>query len=157
MPNNKQDEVGAESHHAEEASTALGLQKIVEIIPYVDHRASLQYLLDSHVLLLISYHLSNPLLTSITGKVYEYLASGVPILALTPEAGAASVIRAAKAGIVVDPDDSVAIEDALLNMYKQHREGERGDTTDMTFVKRFDRKALAGELSVILNQVAENK
>ncbi|MFH1559942.1 MAG: glycosyltransferase family 4 protein [Chloroflexota bacterium] len=146
--------VGAESYYAKEVSRALGLQKVVEIIPYVDHRASLQYMLDSHVLLLLSYHLSNPLLTSITGKVYEYLASGVPILALTPEAGAASMIREARAGMVVDPDDPVAIKEALFRMYQDYERGEESCATDMAYVQRFDRKVLAGELSSLLDEVA---
>jgi len=146
--------VGGAGYYAEEASRAQGLQNVVEIIPYVDHRASLQYLLDSHALLLLSQHVPNPLLTSVTGKVYEYLASGVPILALTPEAGAASVIRAAKAGMVVDPEDTDAIEEALLRMYQDYQQGDQSCATDMAYVQRFERKALAGELSRVLSGVS---
>lgn len=146
--------VGAQGNYAEEAASSPGLQKVVEVIPYVDHKASLQYMLDSDALLLLSQNVPDPKLTPITGKVYEYLASGVPILALTPEAGAASMIREARAGIVVDPDDPTAIKDALLHMYMEHQEGERSSKTDMAYVQRFDRKALAGELSSVLNEVA---
>lgn len=49
-----------------------------------------------------------------TGKVFPYLASGRPILALVPPGGvAADVIRRAGAGAVVDPDDVQGIADAL--------------------------------------------
>jgi glycosyltransferase involved in cell wall biosynthesis len=63
----------------------------VEFIPYVDHSKSIQYLLSTTVLLLIiPDHPGNKCI--ITGKIFEYIASGKPICCLGPRDGDASII-----------------------------------------------------------------
>ena len=48
-----------------------------------------------------------------TGKLYEYLAAGPPILALAAGNEAARIVRETGAGVTVAPDDVGAIEQAL--------------------------------------------
>jgi glycosyltransferase involved in cell wall biosynthesis len=63
----------------------------VEFISYTDHKKIVRYLLDSSILLLIiPEHKSNK--SIITGKLFEYIASGKPILCLGPEDNDGSVI-----------------------------------------------------------------
>ncbi len=53
----------------------------------------------------------------VSGKVFEYLAAGRPILAAVPPGGvAADLIRRTGSGEVVDGDDRAAIETALEGM-----------------------------------------
>jgi glycosyltransferase involved in cell wall biosynthesis len=53
----------------------------------------------------------------LTGKVFEYLAAGRPILAATPPDGAAAaLIRETGAGVVVAPDDIDGLERELAAM-----------------------------------------
>ena len=50
----------------------------------------------------------------VSGKVFEYLAAGRPILAAVPPAGvAADLIRRTESGQVVDGDDQSGLEHAL--------------------------------------------
>lgn len=49
----------------------------------------------------------------VTGKLFEYLASGRPILALSDENEAARIVRATATGVVVSPYDSRAVATVL--------------------------------------------
>ena len=70
----------------------------LEILPYVTHDESIKFIMNSSLLLLIiPLHISNK--SIITGKLFEYLATGLPILCLGPVDGdAAQIIRKCRAG-----------------------------------------------------------
>jgi glycosyltransferase involved in cell wall biosynthesis len=51
----------------------------------------------------------------LTGKLFEYLGSGHPVLA-TLEGEGACIVEEARAGIVVPAEDSSALAMAVLNM-----------------------------------------
>jgi len=77
---------------------SIGLGSILEEIGYVSHKRSIQYLLESTVLLLV-----NPVTEDeemvIPGKVYEYLAVQKPIINITKTtAETAQLIEECKAG-----------------------------------------------------------
>ncbi len=60
----------------------------------------------------------------LSGKVFEYIAAGRPILAAVPPDGAAAdLIRETGAGIVAPPDDVDALRDALLELDRRFRDG----------------------------------
>ena len=50
-----------------------------------------------------------------TGKLFEYLGAGRPIVAVTPENEAARIVRETQTGVVVDPDDPTAVARALTS------------------------------------------
>jgi glycosyltransferase involved in cell wall biosynthesis len=69
---------------------------MTEFIPYVNHDDAIRYMMESSVLLLIiPDHRSNK--SIITGKLFEYLASGRPVLCIGPEDGDAAEILASTA------------------------------------------------------------
>ena len=84
-----------------------------EFIPYSDHSTAIGYMLDTTVLLLIiPRHRSSRVI--ITGKLFEYLASGKPIIGLGPLDGDASVILEETGhGKTFDYNDSVGIYEYL--------------------------------------------
>jgi glycosyltransferase involved in cell wall biosynthesis len=51
--------------------------------------------------------------SQVTGKLFEYLAAGRPILALATDNEAARIVRETSTGLVLDPDDPPAIAAAL--------------------------------------------
>jgi glycosyltransferase involved in cell wall biosynthesis len=84
-----------------------------EFIPYVNHGDAINYMISSSVvLLIIPDHHSNG--SIITGKLFEYLASGKPILCLGPVDGdAATIINDSEAGVTIHYND---IEKMILNL-----------------------------------------
>ena len=60
----------------------------------------------------------------LSGKVFEYIAVGRPILAVVPPDGAAAeLIRETGAGVVAPPDDPAAIRAALDELHARWRDG----------------------------------
>ena len=88
-----------------------GVGHVVEHLGMLSHRdaVSLQRSADALVLL------TAPHASAATAKVFEYLATGKPVIALADASEAADIIRNANAGIVVPPEDVAAITEALVS------------------------------------------
>lgn len=56
---------------------------------------------------------TGPHRSTVTGKLFEYLAAGRPVIALSEENEAARIVRETGAGVVVSPDDPEAMADVL--------------------------------------------
>lgn len=85
---------------------------------------------------------------TLTGKMFEYLASGRPVLMVGPADGqAAEVIRDCKAGQVVPFGDLDAMKKAVWSLYEQWKSGDSGTTGG---VDRFSRVTLTQELVRVL-------
>jgi glycosyltransferase involved in cell wall biosynthesis len=98
---------------------AEALQHVLQIIPPVSHREALAFQAESDVLLILQPGTS----VSIPGKIFEYIAMRKRILALTPAGATADVVRQHDLGFVVDPEDSDAIQRALLQLISEFRRG----------------------------------
>ena len=89
-----------------EWAESLGLGDRLELIPYAPRAESLRLQRDSEALLLLIPNADGRGKGVLSGKVFEYLAAGRPILAVVPPDGAAAeLIRETGAGVVVAPDD----------------------------------------------------
>lgn len=73
-----------------------------------EQAVALQRRADALLLIVTGEHRSQ-----VTGKLFEYLAAGRPILALADDNEAARIVRATGTGVVVDPSDAAAIAAAL--------------------------------------------
>jgi len=81
----------------------------IELVGYVDHAKSIEYLLRSDLLLLVIPKVKNNH-GILTGKFFEYLASQKPILAIGPTAGdLAKIILETQCGKLFDYEDSKGI------------------------------------------------
>jgi glycosyltransferase involved in cell wall biosynthesis len=101
----------------------LGLGDRIELIPYAPRRVSLELQRDSDALLLLIPDAGGRGKGVLSGKVFEYLAAGRPILAVVPPDGAAAdLIRATGAGVVVAPDDVDGMAAALADLHTSWRE-----------------------------------
>lgn len=119
----------------------------LQFIPYCDHSEAIGYMMTSSALLLIiPGHPGNK--SIITGKLFEYMASGKPVICLGPVDGdAAGIIKEAEAGRTFDYDDPRLVRSFLDSLIS-------GDITIQgTGKKRFSRKALTKSLSEVLNIV----
>lgn len=94
----------------------LHLENIVEIMGNLPHRQALASMKKADVLLLIGDTAEGSGIY-IPGKLYEYMAIGHPILALSLEGESTGIIRKFQLGEVVNPQDKEEIKEAFLRMY----------------------------------------
>ncbi|MBA3377229.1 MAG: glycosyltransferase [Actinobacteria bacterium] len=103
---------------------SLALGNRLELIPYAPRAESLRLQRDSEALLLLVPDAGGRGKGVLSGKVFEYLAAGRPILAVVPPDGAAAkLIRETEAGVVVAPDDIAGISAALKELHARFVDG----------------------------------
>ncbi len=126
------------------------LGKSVNFIDFVSHEEAIDYMLNSSVLLLIIAQTANNK-SLLSGKIFEYLATSIPILLLGPVDGiAARIVRQAGSGDTFDYDDSEGIRNFLLQQY-QHHLSQAFTRPDQSFIRQFSRKTLTKQLSGIID------
>lgn len=86
--------------------------------------------------------------TTHAGKLFDYLATGKPILALTPPDGEiARIIRETRTGWVIDPEDPAALRQGILDAYHRFRGGTAVVTPDREAVEAFSWPNLVGRVA----------
>lgn len=135
------------------AAAQSGLEDAVEIMPYMSHRECIGQMLKSHVLLLLEGGRGSECFY--TGKLFEYIRTGRPILALVPKEGAAAdLIRRTRTGIVCDWSDLACIEQGLARLYDDWARGCLKIDPDQGEIRRYDRRVLTEKLAGIMNEMA---
>ena len=120
-------------------------------IPYIAHEECIKLLYSSSVLLLIEGDSK-----SLTGKVFEYLAAGRPILALAAEnSPVAQLIKETASGTVLELTDSAKIKDCLLKLYADFKARGSHDNKNSALIKKFSRKELTKQLTDIIKAILE--
>ncbi|MDP3434977.1 MAG: glycosyltransferase family 4 protein [Bacteroidota bacterium] len=120
---------------------ATGLE--IELVGYVDHPKSIEYLLRSDILLLVIPKVKNNK-GILTGKFFEYLASRKPILAIGPTDGdLAKIIQETKCGQMFDYSDSEG-----MRHFMQESLDRPVSASDIAI--EYSRKKLTGKLATLL-------
>jgi hypothetical protein len=92
---------------------------------------------------------------NLTGKVYEYLAAGRPILALGPvEGDAADLLRDTGAGRMLDRDDAAGVAAYVREMYEAWVRGDKLRGASAEAAAPFSRRAETAELAALLDDFA---
>ena len=113
---------------------------------FMPQEKAFRYLEESDYLLVTMMHAG-----SITGKVFEYLATGKPILAFGPrDSEIARLIAETGAGWCVDPQDDQAETRALLERLAAGTETRQ---PNREAIRRFDRSYLAGEYGRLIDEI----
>ncbi len=90
-----------------------------------------------------------------SGKLFEYLGSGRPVLCLArPDNLASRLVREWDSGVVADPHDEQAIEEALLALWRRWLEGGLPDQAEVRarVLDGYSRKANADQLAAALEE-----
>lgn len=132
----------------------LGLTEVVRFegqVPYAESRARQS---RADVLLLLQVH-GKGFEVAIPGKLYEYVASGRPILAFLGPGEAAELVRQT-GGWVVGPDDVDGAARAFSRLMKGERPG--GDSESRrALADGYRRERIAGRLSKLLDALVEER
>jgi len=133
--------------------TALGLLDQLAIPGYVSHDKVALLMKQSAVLLLVINQNSPNAKGILTGKIFEYLASGRPILAIGPTEGdLAKILEESEAGIIVGHDDLEGIKTILMNLYDKYLQNNL--LNNVKSVEKYTRKNLTAELADALNKIS---
>jgi glycosyltransferase involved in cell wall biosynthesis len=89
----------------------------------------------------------------IPSKVFNYILTGKPVLALVPDGDAADVIRNTKTGVVIDPRDRAAVKAALRQLLEGHGKSLPRPAPERAEIRRYDRRILTKELAGVLHAV----
>jgi len=118
---------------------------------YQPHGACLQAMSGSDALLLLEG--GGPGAEAFfTGKVFEYIHTERPILAVVPERGAAAgVVRDTKTGVVCDCGDLTGIMAGYMQLYNAWREGRTVFEPVRDRIAAYDRRVLTEKLAALLS------
>jgi hypothetical protein len=150
--------IGRPAPHVIALADALGIAPLVEYGGMQTKCNADAELVNADLLYLTIAPTNEPVNTTMTGKIYPYIASGTPILATVPEGDAADLIRTWSPGSTVVTDgDETAIATAILAAIDRHRGGHhRNSATPETdaFRSSFSYAARTAELAAILDRVS---
>lgn len=145
-------EVRLVGHQALEPS--IDLERVpVTRVGYVDHHAALGEMTSADALLFYA-PISN---RGSSGKIFEYLATGRPILCVAgADNFAFQLVDELGAGPCARPGDQGAIEAAIEGLYRRWELGDLGANPGVRaeVLRRFSRRALAGQLATVLSDSA---
>jgi len=126
---------------------AMGLAGSVQVLGPLPRAETLRRLLDSDLLLLLGHNFT----IQVPGKLYEYLRSGKPILALAPPGAQTDLLTATGGAWIVDPDDADGAVEAIGDAYRRWLAGKPAPEADARLVGGFDRRVLVGRLATELD------
>ena len=136
--------------HLQQLLEKYQLIKTIDPIQYLPHHEALKKMMSSHLLLLTIFRKTNEEI--ITGKVFEYLGSGKPILLVSNEGYVANMIQDLRRGVVVNNYDINGIKDAIYHYFMQYRKG-RLSFVEPLAVPQFDRKNLTSKLANVFESL----
>lgn len=128
------------------------IEKLVEIVPYIPHNQVIEEQAKSDVLLLFVNNTPNAK-GILTGKIFEYMASGRPILCIGPEDGdSARILSETQTGITVDFNDKEKMKSIILDYISKFQENQL-ITERKEAVEKYSRRNLTKEFVKILNGI----
>jgi len=132
-----------------------GLSPFVRKISYMPHDEVVKCQQESQVLLLIINNTPNSKMI-LTGKFFEYLAAGRPILCLGPEDGdAAKILEETHSGLLAGFGDSETMKKHILQLYTAYRSGPV--EIDSSGTEKYSRKSLTRHLATILDEITSTR
>ncbi|MFK5879722.1 MAG: glycosyltransferase family 4 protein [Flavobacteriaceae bacterium] len=143
--------VGNVSQKVIENISKFELKTFVELQGYVPHSKAIELQKQSQVLLLLIPNV-NGAKGIITGKVFEYLTSKRPILAVAPTDGdLANILKTTNSGVAIDFDDADKLKSTILDFYKKYKEGNL--QSHCIGIQKYHRKNLTQQLTQMIKEI----
>jgi glycosyltransferase involved in cell wall biosynthesis len=122
---------------------------LVRLPGFMPQQQALQQMEETDFLLLT---MTNEI--SLPGKLFEYLATGKPILAITPRGSEVErILRNTGGGWCAEPDDRVGIQAMLRRAFDSARSGTEWFQSDLESIRRYERPRLAAEYARRIEEV----
>jgi hypothetical protein len=130
-----------------------GLDEYLNLIDYLPHQDAVEELTRSQVLLLLINQTPNAK-GILTGKFFEYMSSGRPILAIGPVDGeVAEILNETRAGQIVGFNDQDTLEKQILEYYNKFR--NKTLVTDSGNIDLYSRRSLTGKMVELFNELLQ--
>ena len=143
--------VGQVDHAVRTSISDHGLAEHLVLIDYLPHDDVARVQMQASVLLLIINNTPNATLV-VTGKLFEYIRSGRPVLCIGPTGGdAATILLETNTGIAIDHSDVKGIKMNVLSYFIRYKDGKL--KVDGKGIEKYSRKNLTGELAAILDSL----
>lgn len=118
---------------------------------YVSHKKAIEFQKTAQVLLLLIPKTQNSK-GILTGKLFEYITSKRPILAIGDEDGdLAKILQETNTGKVVGFTNKEALKVEILNLYQRYKNGSL--VTDSKYIEQFHRKKLTEKLANLIKEI----
>lgn len=145
--------IGQVDNEVKQTIARHGLQDHVALSAYIPHNQVAQALHSSSVLLLpLMPDTESDTLGLIPAKLFEYMASGRPILCIGPEEGdAARILSETQAGQTISFSDKEKMKAVIKTLYRQYLENGLSSIENRE-IEKYSRKALAGEFAKLLTR-----
>ncbi len=125
------------------------LTALTEFIPHVDHASAIEFMQKADILLLIIPDVENNE-GILTGKLFEYLGAGKPIIGLGPVKGkAAGIINECKAGKLVERHELEELYLYMKDLYLMKIENKEFRLNESA-VANYSRESLTKKLADII-------
>ena len=146
--------VGSVDPNVKAALQSRDLLDITTMVPYVPHATAVDYMRQAG-LLLLSIEDFPAADGMITGKIYEYLASGRPVLGIgPPEGDAAALLESTDGGTLFGRQDVQGIADAISAHYDDWTAGTPQSGAGTEAVRFYRRRVQAERLADVLQKHA---
>lgn len=140
--------IGAVSQEVLETITQFGLNSYLNNLGYVSHAEAVAHQRKSQVLLLIEIN-SEETKSIIPGKLFEYMVSNRPIVAIGPKGSDfAEIITSTNTGVFFDYSEKLKLKSVILDFYNQFLEGKL--QANGVGLQKYSRKNLTSELAKLL-------
>ncbi|MEA1898294.1 MAG: glycosyltransferase family 4 protein [Bacteroidota bacterium] len=143
--------VGLVSRQVKRNIEQFDLQQSTIYIDHVSHQEALTYMMKSTILFLaIPHKRGNKAILS--GKLFEYIATGKPVIGIGPVHGDASaILKECERGRMFDYKDLQGIISYLLEIIQVWRKNSENLVNTNEAYQKYSRKSLTGELTAIID------
>lgn len=143
--------IGAVSQEVLDTISEFRLNDYVLNLGYVSHQEAVEHQRKSQVLLLIEIN-SNDTKSIIPGKLFEYMVSERPIIALGPEGSDfAEIITSTNTGVFFLYDELEQLKELLLKYYNLYKENNL--KVHAVGLQQYSRKSLTEQLTKIISNL----
>jgi len=126
-----------------------GLTPIVQDLGYLPHKQAVENLYSADLLwLLLAFKHKSQSVT--VGKLFEYMATGKPILGILKDGAMTNILKDYGAGFLAKPDDIASIKEALLKLIRLWEQSKL-PSGSKSVIQQYNRKNITEKLAALFD------